>query len=117
MKEYLYFYIYFLLCLFISIFIYKIASNLILKKKDIEKMSTYECGFFPFEDARNTFNVKFYLISILFIIFDLEIVYLFPWALILIKLNFFGIIIMIFFLIVLTIGFIYEWSKKALDWE
>ena len=82
-----------------------------------EKLSTYECGFEPFSDSRGRFDVRFYLVSILFIIFDLEIAFLFPWALCLKTLGWFGFGSMIVFLSVLTIGFIYEWRKGALDWE
>ena len=82
-----------------------------------EKLSTYECGFEPFSDTRGNFDVKFYLVAILFIIFDLEIIFLFPWAIALRELEPFGFWSMMFFLFVLTIGFIYEWVKGALDWN
>ena len=95
-----------------------LASYLVAKQKpDAEKISAYECGFEPFEDARSKFDVRFYLVSILFIIFDLEIAFLFPWAVTLGKLGLYGFWSMIVFLGVLTIGFIYEWRKGALDWE
>ena len=84
---------------------------------DPEKLSPYECGFEPFEDARNTFDIRFYLVAILFIIFDLEVSFLFPWSLVLGEINFFGFWTMIFFLLILTLGFVYEWKKGALDWE
>lgn len=84
---------------------------------DTEKLSSYECGFDPFGDARNKFDVKFYLVAILFIIFDLEVTFLFPWAMALGDINFFGFWSMMIFLIILTIGFIYEWKKGALEWE
>ena len=84
---------------------------------DTEKLTSYECGFDPFGDARNKFDVKFYLVAILFIIFDLEVTFLFPWAMTLGDINFFGFWSMMFFLIILTIGFIYEWKKGALEWE
>lgn len=84
---------------------------------DDEKSSSYECGFNPFGDARNKFEVKFYLIAILFIIFDLEISFLFPWTVILYKINLFGFISMLFFLFILALGFIYEWLVGALDWH
>ena len=83
----------------------------------IEKLSSYECGFDPYEDARNTFDVRFYLVAILFIIFDLEITFLFPWAITLGSITGFGFWTMALFLILLTIGFVYEWKKGALDWE
>ena len=84
---------------------------------DTEKLTSYECGFDPFGDARNKFDVKFYLVAILFIIFDLEVTFLFPWAMVLGDINFFGFWSMMFFLLILTLGFIYEWKKGALEWE
>nr|WP_196242112.1 NADH-quinone oxidoreductase subunit A [Azospirillum oleiclasticum] len=84
---------------------------------DAEKVSPYECGFEPFEDARTKFDVRFYLVSILFIIFDLEVAFLFPWAVALGDIGLFGFWSMIVFLGILTIGFIYEWKKGALEWE
>ncbi len=84
---------------------------------DPEKLSAYECGFEPFNDSRMEFDVRFYLVAILFIIFDLEIAFLFPWAISLGKIGIFGFISMMIFLFVLTVGFIYEWKKGALDWE
>jgi NADH-quinone oxidoreductase subunit A len=84
---------------------------------DKEKLSSYECGFEAFSDARIPFDVKFYLISILFIIFDLEIAFLFPWAIVLKEIGVFGFWSMIVFLSVLTVGFIYEWKKGALEWK
>lgn len=86
-------------------------------KPDSEKLSPYECGFDAFGDARGKFDVRFYLVSILFIIFDLEVAFLFPWAISLGKIGLFGFWSMVVFLVVLTIGFIYEWKKGALDWE
>ena len=80
-----------------------------------EKISPYECGFNPFEDSRNQFDISFYLIGILFIIFDLEVSFLFPWDLALNHINIFGFLAMLVFLVVLTIGFIYEWFSGALD--
>jgi NADH-quinone oxidoreductase subunit A len=87
------------------------------QKPDKEKLSAYECGFEPFGDARATFDVRFYLVAILFIIFDLEISFLFPWALALKMLGTFGFWSMMVFLFVLTVGFVYEWKKGALEWE
>lgn len=84
---------------------------------DSEKLSAYECGFDAFDDARHKFDVRFYLVAILFIIFDLEIAFLFPWAVSLGAIGMFGFWSMVVFLGVLTIGFIYEWNKGALDWE
>ena len=82
-----------------------------------EKLSAYECGFEPFDDARRKFDVRFYLVAILFIIFDLEVAFLFPWAITLADIGVFGLLSMLGFLAVLTVGFIYEWKKGALDWE
>jgi len=86
-------------------------------KPDPEKLSAYECGFNAFSDARMKFDVRFYLVSILFIIFDLEVAFLFPWAISLGKIGLFGFWSMVVFLAVLTVGFIYEWKKGALEWE
>ena len=96
-----------------------VVLNLILSPNnpDPEKLSVYECGFEPFEDSRMEFDVRFYLVAILFIIFDLEIAFLFPWAISLGKIGLFGFVSMMIFLSILTIGFIYEWKKGALDWE
>ena len=87
------------------------------KNPDPEKLSAYECGFEPFEDSRLEFDVRFYLVAILFIIFDLEIAFLFPWAISLGNIGLLGFSSMMIFLFILTIGFIYEWKKGALDWE
>ncbi len=86
-------------------------------RPDREKLSAYECGFDAFEDARVKFDVRYYLVGILFIIFDLEVAFLFPWAVSLGKIGLFGFWSMLGFLAVLTIGFIYEWKKGALEWE
>ena len=95
-----------------------LASYIVAKQKPYaEKDSAYECGFEPFGDARSKFDVRFYLVSILFIIFDLEIAFLFPWAVSLGKIGVYGFWSMVTFLGVLTVGFIYEWRKGALDWE
>ena len=86
-------------------------------KPDSEKLSPYECGFEAFEDARMKFDVRYYLIAILFILFDLEIAFLFPWAVVLREIGFFGFVAMMLFLAILVVGFIYEWKKGALEWE
>jgi NADH-quinone oxidoreductase subunit A len=86
-------------------------------RPDPEKSSAYECGFEAFDDARSKFDVRFYLVSILFIIFDLEVAFLFPWAVSLGTIGLFGFWSMMLFLGVLTVGFIYEWKKGALEWE
>ena len=87
------------------------------KAPDAEKLSPYECGFDPFDDARMRFDARFYLVSLLFIIFDLEVAFLFPWAVSLGDIGLFGFWSMVVFLGVLTVGFIYEWRKGALEWE
>jgi NADH-quinone oxidoreductase subunit A len=86
-------------------------------EKDAEKLSPYECGFEPFEDSRMKFDVRYYLVAILFIIFDLEIAFLFPWAVSLDVIGGFGLAAMGIFLAVLVVGFIYEWKKGALEWD
>lgn len=87
------------------------------QKPDTEKNSAYECGFEAFDDARTRFDVRFYLVAILFIIFDLEVAFLFPWAISLGDIGMFGFWSMVVFLGILTVGFIYEWRKGALEWE
>ncbi|MGB5709132.1 MAG: NADH-quinone oxidoreductase subunit A [Arenicellales bacterium] len=86
-------------------------------KPDEAKLSPYECGFEAFEDSRMKFDVRYYLVAILFIIFDLEIAFLFPWAVVLDEIGIFGFWAMMLFLTILVVGFIYEWKKGALDWE
>ena len=87
------------------------------KQPDAEKLSAYECGFNAFDDARMKFDVRFYLVAILFIIFDLEVSFLFPWAVVFSDLGIYGFWSMMLFLAVLTIGFLYEWKKGALEWD
>jgi len=96
-----------------------VGSSLILARQNpyAEKLSAYECGFEAFDDARRRFDVRFYLVAILFIIFDLEVAFLFPWAVSLGDIGWFGFLSMVGFLGVLTVGFVYEWCKGALDWE
>ena len=86
-------------------------------RPDAEKNSPYECGFEAFEDSRMKFDVRYYLVAILFIIFDLEIAFLFPWAIVLDQIGTFGLVAMAVFLAVLVIGFVFEWKKGALEWE
>lgn len=87
------------------------------RKPDSAKLSPYECGFEAFEDSRMKFDVRYYLVAILFIIFDLEIAFLFPWAVVLTEIGWFGFTAMMVFLAILVVGFIYEWKKGALQWE
>ncbi|KAB2313546.1 NADH-quinone oxidoreductase subunit A [Betaproteobacteria bacterium SCN2] len=94
------------------------AGRLIAPNKpDSQKLSPYECGFEAFEDARMKFDVRYYLVAILFILFDLEIAFLFPWAVVLEEIGMFGFVAMLIFLGILVVGFIYEWMKGALEWE
>ena len=96
-----------------------IVASFVLARQnpDSEKLSPYECGFEPFDDARSKFDVRYYLVAILFILFDLEIAFLFPWAIVLQEIGWFGFWAMMLFLGILVVGFIYEWKKGALDWE
>jgi NADH-quinone oxidoreductase subunit A len=86
-------------------------------RPDPEKLSPYECGFEAFEDARMKFDVRYYLVAILFILFDLEIAFLFPWAVVVNEIGFAGFLSMMLFLGILVVGFVYEWTKGALEWE
>ena len=109
-------FIFFILSLFLSILIFTLSFCLIKQKDDLEKLTAYECGFNPYDDARKIFDVKFYLVAILFIIFDLEAVFVFPWVLTLSSNFSWGFWTMIEFLMELIIGFIYIWCSEALDW-
>ncbi len=101
----------------IAIVLLLIGAVLGPNKRGDDKLSPYECGFEAFEDARMKFDVRYYLVAILFIIFDLEIAFLFPWAVVLDKIGMVGLVAMTIFLLILVIGFIYEWKKGALEWE
>lgn len=104
------------LCLVLAIVFAGLSYVVSAKQADVEKVSAYECGFDPFDDTRKTFDVRFYLVAILFLIFDLEVSFLFPWVVSLGTLPLLGFWSMILFLVILTVGFIYEWRKGALDW-
>lgn len=114
---------YFPILLFIAVALAFGVAPMVLGKllgpnrPDPEKLSPYECGFEAFEDARMKFDVRYYLVAILFILFDLEIAFLFPWAVVLQEIGFFGFAAMMVFLGILIVGFIYEWKKGALEWE
>lgn len=114
---------YFPILIFIAIAAFVSVAAVVLsllvgkQNPDAEKLSAYECGFDAFDDARSKFDVRFYLVAILFIIFDLEIAFLFPWAVTLGEIGVFGFWSMVVFLGILTVGFIYEWKKGALEWE
>lgn len=111
------FLIIFVISLLIASVLYLVSFLIGYKNPDKEKISAYECGFNPFDDARQKFDIRFYLVSILFIIFDLEVVFLFPWIMAFSFIGIFGFVSMMIFLLVLTLGFIYEWVNGALDWE
>ena len=110
-------FIFLLFSLFLSILIFNLSFILIKQKDDLEKLTAYECGFNPYDDARKVFDVKFYLVAILFIIFDLEAVFVFPWVLTLDSNFSLGFWTMIEFLVELIIGFIYIWCSDALEWD
>ena len=117
LKDYLPIILFLVIALILSAGFILINFLLSPNNPDPEKLSAYECGFEPFNDSRMEFDVRFYLVAILFIIFDLEIAFLFPWAISLGKIGIFGFVCMMIFLFILTVGFIYEWKKGALDWE
>ena len=117
LNNYLSIIIFLFIALFLSIGFILLNFLFSPKNPDPEKLSAYECGFEAFNDSRMEFDVRFYLVAILFIIFDLEIAFLFPWAISLGGIGSLGFWSMMFFLGVLTIGFIYEWKKGALDWD
>jgi NADH-quinone oxidoreductase subunit A len=115
--NYLPIFIFLLMGVFVGILFMAVNQLLAPRHPDPAKLSGFECGFPPFEDARLPFAVRFYLVAILFIIFDLETAFLFPWAVALKQVGWFGFISMMIFLFLLLIGFIYEWKKGALEWE
>ena len=117
LKDYLPIILFLVIALILSAGFILINFLLSPNNPDPEKLSAYECGFEPFNDSRMEFDVRFYLVAILFIIFDLEIAFLFPWAISLGAIGIFGFVSMMIFLFILTIGFIYEWKKGALEWE
>ena len=117
LSEYLSIIIFVFVSLFLSIGFIFINFLAAPSNPDPEKLSAYECGFEAFSDSRIQFDVRFYLVAILFIIFDLEIAFLFPWAITLGNIGLLGFCSMMIFLFILTVGFIYEWKKGALDWE
>jgi len=108
---------YILFSLIMGFLMILLALVLAMRNPDNEKLSSYECGFEPFEDARNKFDVRFYIVAILFIIFDVEVLYLFPWISVVTYIGTVGIWAMLWFLIILALGFVYELSKKALEWQ
>lgn len=114
--EYLFIGITLFIAFIITLIIFGLSYFLNIQDDNFQKKSSYECGFLPFEDSRGAFNIEFYLVGILFVVFDLEIVFLFPLCLCLNVISFFGLVWSILFIIILTIGFIYEWLKGGLDW-
>ena len=117
LREYLPILIFLGLAVALGLILVIAALVLAVRRPDAEKISAYECGFNAFDDARMKFDVRFYLVAILFIIFDLEVAFLFPWAVSFKDIGGFGFVSMLVFLAVLTIGFAYEWKKGALEWE
>jgi NADH-quinone oxidoreductase subunit A len=117
LRDYLPVAIFIAVCAGLGLALMASAMVIAIRRPDPEKLSAYECGFNAFDDARMKFDVRFYLVSILFIIFDLEVAFLFPWAISLKEVGLFGFWSMMVFLGVLTIGFIYEWRKGALEWD
>ena len=115
--EYLPILLFLMIALIFSVGAIMLSFALSPKNPSDEKLSPYECGFEPFHDARSKFYIRFYLVALLFIIFDLEVAFLFPWAVSLKFIGITGFLSMMFFLLILTIGFIYEWKKGALEWE
>jgi NADH-quinone oxidoreductase subunit A len=116
--DFLHIFYYLLLVLSLSFILVFISIGIVSRNYDIEKNSAYECGFHPFEDTRAKFDVRFYLVAILFIVFDLEVAFLFPWVVVFNTFNtFFEYYVVISFLVILLVGFYYEWQKGALDWE
>ena len=103
--------------LFLATVLLSIGKLVSPNKPDAEKLSPYECGFEAFEDARMKFDVRYYLVAILFILFDLEIAFLFPWATVVNDIGLPGFVSMMIFLAILVVGFVYEWIKGALEWE
>jgi len=101
----------------LGVIMLSVGSLLAPNRPNPEKLSPYECGFEAFEDARMKFDVRYYLVAILFILFDLEIAFLFPWAVVFHEIGTFGFLAMVLFLTILVVGFIYEWKKGALEWE
>jgi len=117
LSEYLPILIFLAIALALGLLLLLSATIIAVRNPDTEKVSAYECGFNAFDDARMKFDVRFYLVSILFIIFDLEIAFLFPWAVAFKDVSLLGFWSMMVFLFILTVGFVYEWQKGALEWE
>jgi NADH:ubiquinone oxidoreductase subunit 3 (subunit A) len=117
MQEFLGIFLYFAIATALASVLAGVSYIFSTQRPDAEKISAYECGFDPFDDSRGQFDVQFYLVAILFIIFDLEVTFLFPWTVVLGEIGGVGFTSMMVFLGVLTVGFVYEWRKGALDWS
>lgn len=115
-EEYLVVFIFFIIAIVLAVVIAALSYSLISQKPEAEKLSAYECGFEPYEDTRHKFDVKFCLVAILFIIFDIEVMFLLPWSITISQLNLLGFWSMIDFLLELGIGFVYAWKMNALEW-
>ena len=115
-EEYLGIFLFLIIAVLLALVIAGLSYTLISQKPESEKLSSYECGFEPYEDTKNKFDVKFCLVAILFILFDIEVVFLLPWSITLSQLNLLGFWAMVDFLLELGIGFIYVWKLEALDW-
>lgn len=115
--EYLPIIVFFGIAVILSLVIITLPKMLATKKKQVDKLKSYECGFDAFSNPRTKFDIRFYLVAILFIIFDIEVAFLIPWAITLSKIGLFGFCSMMIFLFVLTVGFVYEWKSGALNWE
>jgi len=115
--EYFRIFIYILISATLAILIYQLSDKITANESYAEKLVPYECGFSAYEDARNLYDIKFYLVAIIFLLFDLELVYIYSWSVVLRYVSKVGIWSMIFFLVILTVGLIYEWLSGALDWS
>ena len=116
-EEYLGILLYVLFAIFLSFLIVTLSYFLVTQSPETEKLSTYECGFDPYEDSRNRFHIRFYIVAILFLLFDIEIIFFLPWTVSVSQLNLLGFWSMIEFLLELGIGFIYVWSVGAIEWD
>jgi len=117
LTEYLNVFVFLLVTVFLAVVIFFLSYTLIQKSYTLEKTSAYECGFDPFDQTREPFNIRFYLTSILFLIFDLEVSFLFPWSISISTVGYFGMSAIFLFLFLLTIAFFYEWFEGALEWD
>lgn len=116
-EEYASIFLFIILAAFLGVLIVILSYFLVTQSPETEKLSTYECGFEPYEDSRNKFNVRFYIVAILFILFDIEIIFLLPWCVSISQINLLGFWSMVEFLLELGIGFIYVWSVGAIEWN